>query len=259
VDVSPGNQGSGTILGNVTCQTTNPLTPITVTLTAESEVGTATLDNPTIEFQGTHQSEEIQVVVTVELYTTASGGFTCTLSGTWQQGAQTGDITPTTTQVVVLPFSLCNIINTETEKTVETGSSVRFDLKLENQGNCDDVYDIEITNRDDLESNGITVEHPEEVAVLQGATELLFITAHVSSDCKADTLRIDVTVTGTADEDSEKFRAQLDARIEEGHIRANNPLGAFFVFILIIAIIIGLILFARRYRKEKSSITPPNQ
>jgi hypothetical protein len=258
VDVSPGSPGSVTIYGNVTCQTTNPLTPVIVTLAVSSTVGVATIDKPSMEFQGTHQTEEFLVVIT-PLGETASTDYSCIVSGTWQQGGQTGDVDPSTTQVVVLPFSLCNIINTEIEKTAETGDSVSFTIELENQGNCDDVYNIEITNLDDLESKGITVDEIGDVGVLQGDTEMVFIKVHISSDCKASTCRVDLTITGTAEEDSEEFRVQLDARIEEGHIRSNNPIGAFIVFSIIVAILMGLFLFARRTRKKKKTSMPPSQ
>lgn len=258
VDVSRGSTGTATIQGNVTCQTTNPVTPVTVSLSAISPVGTAVISPPNMEFQGTQQTEEFQVIINVPLGETASTDHSCTVTGTWQQGGQTGAVESSTTQVVILPFSECNIINTEIEKTAETGGSVSFTIKLENKGNCDDVYNIGVTNIDDLESKGITVDEIDDVEVLQGNAELVFIKAHISSDCKASICRIDLAITGTAEEDSEEFRAQLNARIEEGHIRSNNPLGAIIVFLIIIAILVGLFLFARRIRKKETS-TPPSQ
>ena len=164
--MSPSSSCTATIQGNVTCQTTNPVTPVTVDLKATSTVGIAVITPPNIEFQGTQQTEDIQVIINVPLGETASTDHSCTITGTWQQGGQTGTVESSTTQVVSLPFSLCNIINTEIEKTAETGGSVDFTIKLENYGNCDDVYNIGVTNIDDLESKGITVDDIGDVEVL---------------------------------------------------------------------------------------------
>ena len=112
VDVSPGSTGTATIQGNVTCQTTNPVTPVTVDLKATSPVGIAVISPPNMEFQGTQQTEEFQVIINAPIGETASTDHSCTVTGTWQQGGQTGTVESSTTQVVILPFSWCNIINT---------------------------------------------------------------------------------------------------------------------------------------------------
>ena len=71
--------------------------------------------------------------------------------------------------------------------------------------------------------------------------------------------RIDLTITGTAEDDAEEFFVQLNARIEKGHIRANNPLGAYIVFSIIVVLLLGLFVFALRKRKKKEATTPPNR
>ena len=139
IDVSPGEEGRGVIDGTVECQTTNPLTPVMVSLYAVSSIGVATLDTPQIVFQGTYQSEDIQVSVLVPVSTTESSDeHTCTVTGTWQQGATSGETNSAVTQVIILPFSLCNITCKEPEKDVSRGEIVSFTFNLKNYGNCDD-------------------------------------------------------------------------------------------------------------------------
>ena len=182
IDVSPGEEGRGVIDGTVECQTTNPLTPVMVSLYVVSSIGVATLDTPQIVFQGNYQSEDIRVSIRVPVSTTeASDEHTCTVTGTWQQGATNGEINPAVTQVIILPFSLCNITCKEPEKHVTKGASVSFTVNLKNEGNCDDEYIIDIPNIGELESKGFEVEDIGNVAVPIHESRDVEIKVHLSA------------------------------------------------------------------------------
>ena len=95
--------------------------------------------------------------------------------------------------------------------------------------------------------------------VPQDGSDFAIVDVHVSSGSTADLCRIDMVVTGTAEEDSEEFWFRLNVRLKEGSLRSNNPLGAIIILAIIGAILVGIFLFAKRGRGEKGTATPPNQ
>ncbi len=258
IDVSPGEEGRQTIDGTVECQTTNPITPVTVSLTAVSTVGTATLDKPSMVFQGNHQSEDFRV--SIAAYSAdASDEHTCTVSGSWQQGGSSGSTNSAVTQIIILPFSLCNITCDDPEKQVNKGDSVSFTVNLKNEGNCDDEYIVDIANIGELESKGITVDDIGNVVVPNHESREVTVKVHVPSDTTEKVCRVDFVVIGTADEDREQFPFALHARIDEGLLSTNNPLSMIVIVVVIASIISGVYFYTRKKRGEKDATTPPNQ
>jgi hypothetical protein len=105
VDVSPGSTGVGVIQATITCTNYNTITPLIVSLYADSSAGQATLDKPQLVFQGSYQSEGVNITIQLPTITTsATDDYTCTLSGTWEQGGTTGSVTEDTTMIIVLPY-----------------------------------------------------------------------------------------------------------------------------------------------------------
>jgi hypothetical protein len=201
-------------------------------------------------FQGTYQSETIRVSVLVPVSTTeASDEHTCMVSGTWQQGGSSGSTNSAVTQVIILPFSLCNITSDEPEKEVNKGDSVSFTINLKNEGNCDDEY----------ESKGFSVDDIGNIAVPIRGSRDVEVKVHVPSDTSEKVCMLDIVVTGTAEENSEQFPFLLHARIEEGILSPNNPVTMIAFVIIIAAIITGIISYKRKKGKELGTATPPSQ
>ncbi|UCF08109.1 MAG: hypothetical protein JSW28_10810 [Thermoplasmata archaeon] len=186
------------------------------------------------------------MVCTVPLHTSASDKHSIEIGGTWQQGAQSGDVESAFVQLIVLPFSLCEIYCAEPEKEVESGKRTSFIMQLENKGNCDDEYTIEVTNIKDLEAEGVSVDVTHGIPVEQHKTEDVEVDVQVSSDIDSKASNIEIVITGTAEKESDEFWYRLNLRIKEGIVSQDIPTSVIIVIIVIVIILAGILGYRRR-------------
>jgi uncharacterized membrane protein len=239
VDVSPGSSGEVGTTVNVTCQKVSPAT-LVVDLSASVPGGSATLNPASLTFEEVGpETQEVNVTVRIPLLT-ASSEKTCTISGTWNQGATSGQVEPAVIQVNVLPFSRAVIMSDSPKKDVQKGDSVTFDLEITNNGNSDDVYHFEVANQEELKGNGITVNKVNDIPFMYKSTETVEVKVHVSSDAGTDRAQIDIVVTSALEEEPEEFSYTLRLGIKEKPISLEfftSPLVLAIILIIIISVI----------------------
>ena len=246
IEVAPGSLGQGAVQGNVTCVTLDPA-PVIVNLNADTTIGTSTLDHPQMEFQGVGtDTQEFKIVIQVPILITSSGEHTCTVSGTWQQGATSDSAEGDMFQVIILPFSYCNITCNSPEKEITQGESVSFKLLLNNAGNIDEIYNVNIANRDELEEKGITIDTIDEIAVVEQGFEKLEMDVHTSSDTPSRVYHIAVVITSEVTEEPVEFEFLLFLRVEDkiaGVDVLSNPL---VLIIIAVVIIVSIVVYIKK-------------
>ncbi|UCE37246.1 MAG: hypothetical protein JSW00_17505 [Thermoplasmata archaeon] len=250
VDVAPGSSGFVSSAINVSCQTLDPA-PVMVSLSADFPDGAISLNPASLVFQGPEtEPQDVKIGMTVPLLTQASE-IPCTISGTWTQGAFAGSLEPVTILVFVLPFHRPNISCESPKKEVNKGDGVSFELRINNSGNADDIFHIEIANLEDLKSKGITVDEISDISIAFLGHELVQVKVHVSSDTKVKGANIDIVVTSTLDEEQEEFTYQVNIKINDnpfGLDILSNPLIIVVIIVVIIAVIV--------YYVKKKKATP---
>jgi hypothetical protein len=181
VDVSPGARGSITYTGKVEVINYNTATPLIVTLSASSEVGVATLDKPSMVFQGNKQSDTFQIVVTVDLYTTRQTRAV-RVTGFWNQGATTGNVGEGQAQIQVQQFERLTVFSELPVIETGPGTQAVFSLRVENTGNFEDEVRIEVPNIEDLTDKGYIVPLLPKSQILVGEPKIFTLPVTLPHD-----------------------------------------------------------------------------
>ncbi len=248
VNVAPGSTGDVSTTINVSCQSFGP-TPVMVSLSASFPGGATSLSPAGLIFQGSGtETQEVRVDMTVPLLTQASG-MLCTVSGIWNQGGFSGSVEPVTIWVYVLPFHRPTISCESPRMEVNKGESVTFEMRINNSGNADDIYHIEITNSEELKSRSIKVDEISDVPIMYQGSDVVKVKVEVASDTEVEGANIDIVVTSTLDEEQEEFRYRLNIEIKE----APFSLGFFTSPIVIVIISIIIIVVIIIYIKKRKS------
>jgi hypothetical protein len=253
IDVSPKAPDSYTINAKVTCLSGSP-NSVSVQLWAEPTVGIAHLDKDEIIFRGGgNQTAFIKIIIEVPKLTEASPEKSCTLKGTWEQGATGENVEPDTTKIRIIPFSrplLHSIIPTQ-EK--EQGETSLFQVTVVNGGNFPDTYSFEIVNEDELRENGVWVDTPHDVTLKNGDTMEMGIRYSISSDTSKGLYQIVLFIRGeqsgnyTVDFVEQEYTLTLVVK-ERSPANFSDYLLPFSVVIIVtIAVII------RKYRRKVKS------
>ncbi|UCE37245.1 MAG: hypothetical protein JSW00_17500 [Thermoplasmata archaeon] len=267
VDVSPGSSGIATLQGTVTCQTLNTLTPVSVTLEATSTIGWVTISPGGVIFQGSHQSEDINITIGVPITTSTTGDYTCTISGTWEQGPTTGPVNEDSFQILIKSYYMMTIYSETPLKEVKQGESTDFNLTVENTGNCDDDYQVEVHNVEELESSNLLIPKLPKLTVEEGCLRNIQLPVDASSDTPTGEYQINVRVTSCKSEGSEDGivfeEYPLVLKVKKGgevkdeiSSKIGETLFDPMILIPIIVIVIVVIVVAVLRRSAKSQGVP---
>jgi hypothetical protein len=167
VDVSPGSTGVTSAQINVECQTLDP-TPVTVQLSVNCPGIAASISPSGMVFQtiGTSNMEAI-VDITVPLESIASE-LTCTIEGSWEQGIFSGQVSSTSIRIIVMPYYRVRLSCESPINETCQGEGGSFNFSIKNMGNCDDVYQLEIANREELNIDNISIPDTDKIAISRG-------------------------------------------------------------------------------------------
>ncbi len=205
VDVSPGSTGTVSIKATITCTNYNTITPLIVSLNAESSAGQATLDKPQLVFQGSYQSEDVDISIQLPIITTsAMDDQTCTLSGTWEQGGTTGSVQEDTTKIIVLPYYRCVVYSTQPHEETIQREGAFFNLTIENTGNSNDEYRLDIENRDELEALNFSIPRLSKIPIEEGDLRIVQLFVGTCYQTHVGDYEIHVTVTSVGSEKNEE-------------------------------------------------------
>jgi len=198
VDVSPG--GDGFVIYNGTITLNDPAdsaADTNVTLNAScSDGGTAVITPTKTTLSGDGDTNSFVVEVTIPLGTTCTVTPIVMVSGTWEQAGVTGNLTNATCPVEVLQFSAINVTCQSPVRTASGGDHLTFSLKIENQGNGQETYIVDIVNRDDLE--GWTLPPRQRMTVEENSSKTLTLSLTVGSSPGGEDKDIMVRVVSDA-------------------------------------------------------------
>jgi hypothetical protein len=247
VNVAPGSIGHLSVWGNVTCETYNTAAPCMVELSANSTIGSVSIIPAGMIFQGTNDNvQTFAVDVTIPLLTSASEEHSCTISGTWEQGTRSGQAEPDTFQIIVLPFYHPEISCESPMKEVTKGDSVSFNLVINNSGNTDDVCQVDIANKDELEENGITFDTINEITILEQGADDVDLVAHTSSDTNDKVYDIRVVVYSTLADEPERTVYILALRVKEDSFDVGDIFNPLVLIIILVVVIVGFIVYIKK-------------
>ncbi|UCG68015.1 MAG: hypothetical protein JSV09_09240 [Thermoplasmata archaeon] len=173
VDVSPGSSDIDKVHGEVKVVKVGP-DQVKVYLEANSTFESTSITPASLVFSGPSGTEEIQsfsVSVKVPQGTSCSESGTVTVSGYWIQGGLMYDIAPVSTIVIIEQYYKMKVSIDKTGFLVDPGDNIDVDLNVANEGNGDDIYQIDIENQKDLEDDGFALPAPIEVDIGEGANK----------------------------------------------------------------------------------------
>jgi hypothetical protein len=219
-----------------------------VELLGNTTTGSVSISPSHAAFQGSSDNvQEIVVNVEVPLHTSASEDHMCTISGTWEQGTRSGQAEPDTFQIIVLPFYQPEISSEIPLKNVTAGDSVVFNLMINNNGNTDDVYQVDFLNKDELEENGITFKAINDIAIQEQGTHDVELVVHTSSDINGDRVyTIQVVIYSTLDDEPERIQYTLYIRVKEDSFDVGDIFNPLVIIIILVVLIVGFVVYIKK-------------
>lgn len=181
VDVSPGATGTQTYTGNIEVTNYNELAPLTVSLSAVCQVGTAVITPPSMVFQGGKDSDSFQIIVNVPLMT-ARQPVVVQVTGTWMQGGTSGPVQPAQASLLVSQFQRMTVFSELPVIETGPGTQAVFSLRIENTGNFEDEVRIEIPNIEDLSDKGFIVPLLPKSAIMIGEPKMFTLPVTLPHD-----------------------------------------------------------------------------
>lgn len=247
VDVSPGSTGVGEFNGNVTCDTYNSAEPCMVSLSADSPIGSVSLSPAGLIFQGTGDTvQPFDGDLIIPLFTSASEEYTVNIFGTWQQGGRSGMAEADSFQIVVLPFYLPAVYSDSPVKEITQGESTSYKLTINNSGNTDDIYQVDIANREELKNNGITIEEITDIAILEHGAEEIDLDVDTSSDTYARVYEIRVVASSTLDDDPEETEYIIALKVKEDTLGVEDIFNPMVLIIIVVVVIVGIFIYKKK-------------
>jgi hypothetical protein len=250
IDVSPDGSKSYAINGIVTCLSGSPNT-VSVQLWAEPTVGNTHLDKEEIIFRGGgNQTEFIKIIIEIPEFTQASDEESCTMKGTWQQGATGENVEPDTTKIIIKPFSRPLLHSIAPTHKKEQGETAYFFVTVVNGGNFQDTYSFEIVNENELHENGIWVDAPPDATLRNGDTIEIGIRVRISTDTNKGAYQIFLFARGqlsgnrTADFVEQEYSLSLVVK-ERGSANLSD-----YLLLFIVVIIITIVVIFTKYRRK---------
>jgi hypothetical protein len=191
VEVKPGTRGYANVSG-VVAYNKGLGGSVVVRLYANCSLGIARV-TPFILLNGTRDTKEIEIGLWVKLGSSSSEKPYVIINGTWEDGSDSGDVEPFTIQIIILPYYNINV-NSNCISLV-SGESKNADLWIENTGNANDTYGVNISNKDELRKKGISVKSVYQVFLKEDEKDKILIKVHTSYDTPVDFYSIDFAFT----------------------------------------------------------------
>jgi uncharacterized membrane protein len=191
VDVKPGTRGFTNVTGTCTYED-GWGGYIFVRLYANCSLGNATV-TPFVLLNGTGDKSDFDIALYGKLGSSSSEKPIAIINGTWDDGSNSGEIEPFTIQIIVLPYYNINV--NSNCKPLSSGESKNADMWIENTGNANDTYTINISNRDELERKGISVDTIRQVFLKEDEEDKILVKVRTLYDTPPDSYSIDIAFT----------------------------------------------------------------
>jgi uncharacterized membrane protein len=131
-------------------------------------------------------------------------------------------------------------------KEVTKGNSVSFNLVINNSGNTDDVYQVDIANSNELGEDGITFKAINEIAVLEQGADDVDLVVHTSSDTNDKVYDIQVVVYSTLDDEPERTVYIMALRVKEDAFDVGDIFNPLVIIIILVVVIVGFIVYIKK-------------
>jgi hypothetical protein len=255
VDVSPGSSGIVTAQGTVTCEKWGP-DQVKVSLTGNSTFGGANVNPPNIVFGGASGSEETR---SFSVTTRVPPGTPCTekgelfVAGIFTQGGMQDDIDSVAIKIIILQFYQ---ISVENEKgkiqnmnyTSKAGDTIQVDFYLRNEGNGNDVFNIDFGNRENMQKRDFELPVIKEIGINPNVRENVFLDIGIPKDTTG-TFETQVVITSKGSEkegSSVTYILPVTLKVEE--VSIPDKILSFILSPLIIGIVIVIVLIVLIYK-----------
>jgi hypothetical protein len=204
VDVSPGSTGIMNINATIVATNYNTSTPLIINLSTTITAGQATLNKTQLVFQGGHQSEDVNITIQIPIENTSTTlEYSCFLSGTWQQGGDTGSVGGGNTNIIILPYYRFEVNPEQSHKETRQSESAIFNFTIENTGNCNDEYRVDIENMDELGALGISFPSYGKMIIEEGDLGNFVLPVNAGDKIPIGDYEIQLIITSTGSEEEE--------------------------------------------------------
>jgi hypothetical protein len=141
----------------------------------------------------------VDIIVPLE---SIASEMTCTIEGTWEQGIFSGQVSSALIRIIVMPYYRIRLSCESPINETCQGEGGSFNFSIKNMGNCDDVYQLEIANRDELKLYNISIPEADKIAISKGDAMKIEMDVRTSftTPVKNYTLYMKVTSLGSKTE-----------------------------------------------------------
>lgn len=272
VDVSPGSSGIVTVNGEVTCVKYGP-DQVKVFLVANSTHGDASVTPASFVFggaSGTEETEPFSVSTQVPQGTSSSTPGTITVSGVWVQGGLQYEIAPVSIIIIIWQYYKMGVAIDETRLLVNSGDTANIEFDVHNEGNGDDIFLIDLENREGLESKGFKLPTPMEVPIGEDSCRNISYEVGIPKNISGiQTLNLCITSKGSESSNSTcKYRMTITLEVvnkkteglENGETHDEivpDELFSLPVGLTIVIIAAALLVVLVLRKKRRAGVTSP--
>lgn len=158
-------------------------------------------------------------------------------------------------QIIILPFHWPRISFESEIKEVYNGESTTFKMRLNNSSNVEDIFRLTITNREDLESKGITINEIKDLELPINSFTNVDLKVKASHDTQVKGSVIYLTVNSTLDESSEGVERVLILRINEKIIDFNFFIGPPGIILIVVLFVMVFVVYKTRKKDQNKGET----
>jgi uncharacterized membrane protein len=231
--VEPGESGLVIFTGTVECQSVGPGSNVQYTevvLTTSSENGWATTISPSdMVFTSQGGSSAFTMSVRVPPATSYTVTDTVIIGGTAKQipGALTYDIPDTRATVLIEQYYRFSTSTTGPWKNDESGRGAVFHINIENEGNGQDRFMLQILNEEPLEDDGLSTQlSTASIDIGEKENETVDLYVNTMSDDVSGFFQVEVEVSSYGSEAVAGLplyeELELDVRVENGVIESSE-------------------------------------
>ena len=258
VDVSPGEHGRVLFHGTVTAEVVGgTVQEIIVSLQATSEMGwIPTLDPPQMTLQS-GETKPFKLVVTVPSESSCYLVDTVTIAGKGVVNPGTAQDTagPIHAYIRVNQFGRFNLSSPNPNLILSPNSKKRAEIQILNQGNCNDVYNIEILNLNELDCKSFHVSlstNRLEVNEKSRARFFVFVRASTNARCLG-VHEINIKVTSEQNFTNPLKPVYFDLAIQVSEHYFIYTTEFYILLVILLAVLAGYIIWYRKRIKKLST------
>ncbi len=221
------------------------------------EVWAVSFDPPSLTFTAS-ESKEFIATVTVPVGLAAAAFYTLEFT------ASTGDlllydVTSDTARVTIAQYYKISRQYSTEPITVKQGELVEFNFTVENRGNGDDTFLLEVANLMELEGAGLTVLYETSKRVRPGRTAGVKLQVEAADDALESQFQLNVTITSEGSKSDPAYDRAVTSGAEWtivvepslGSTITRNIVWIVGAGVVAVVLVVVLVLLRRRKRARE--------